>query len=381
MKRGWEVKKISEIGNIYNGNSINEEVKKDKYTGIKDGLPYIATKDVSYESIINYENGVKIPFEEISLFKIAPKNTVLICAEGGSAGRKIGFTNQDICFGNKLFATTTNKNAESRFVYYYYFSSIFQKYFSTELAGLIGGVSMNKFKDIEIPLPSLTEQQRIVAVLDKVFVTLAKAKESVEKNLQNNRELFNSYLQSVFVDSGIGWEKKKLGEVVKLEYGKPLPDDKRIPNGKYPVYGANGEKDRTDEFYYDKPSIIVGRKGSAGEVNLTEKRFWPLDVTYFVTFDDKKYTLEFLHNLLLTLNLRKLAKGVKPGINRNEVYEIRVNIPPIPEQKRIVVKFVALSGETKKLEAIYQKKLIDLEELKKSILQKAFAGELTGACS
>ena len=132
------------------------------------------------------------------------------------------------------------------------------------------------------------------------------------------------------------WQTKKIGEVIKLEYGKPLPDYKRILNGKYPVYGANGEKDRTNEFYYDKPSIIVGRKGSAGEINLTERRFWPLDVTYFVTFDDKKYSLGFLYNLLLTLNLRKLAKGVKPGINRNEVYGISVNIPPLPDQKRIV---------------------------------------------
>lgn len=172
------------------------------------------------------------------------------------------------------------------------------------------------------------------------------------------------------------WQTKKLGEVIKLEYGKPLFDDKRTPDGKYPVYGANGEKDRTNEFYYNKLSIIVGRKGSAGEVNLTEKRFWPLDVTYFVTFDEKKYNLKFLFNLLLTLDLPKLAKGVKPGINRNEVYEIKVNIPSISEQKTIVSKLDALSAETKKLKAIYKQKLDDLEEFKKSILKKAFNGGL-----
>ncbi|MBU1299469.1 MAG: restriction endonuclease subunit S [Bacteroidetes bacterium] len=132
------------------------------------------------------------------------------------------------------------------------------------------------------------------------------------------------------------WEVKKLGEVLKLEYGKPLPDFKRKSDGAYPVYGANGEKDRTDEYYHDKQSIIVGRKGSAGEINFTEDRFWPLDVTYFVTFDEKKYDLKFLHNTLLTLELPKLAKGVKPGINRNEVYAIEVRIPPLSEQQRIV---------------------------------------------
>jgi type I restriction enzyme S subunit len=99
--KGWEVKRLSEIGKVYNGNSINEKVKKENYQGIEVGLPYIATKDISYESEIDYDNGVKIPFEEKSAFKIAPENTVLICAEGGSAGRKIGFTNQQVCFGNK----------------------------------------------------------------------------------------------------------------------------------------------------------------------------------------------------------------------------------------------------------------------------------------
>lgn len=172
------------------------------------------------------------------------------------------------------------------------------------------------------------------------------------------------------------WQTKKLGEVLKLEYGKPLPKSQRKDDGFYPVYGANGTKCFSDKFYFNKPSIIVGRKGSAGEINLSEKRFWPLDVTYFVTFDDKKYDLKFLYNLLFTLDLPKLAKGVKPGINRNDVYSIHVKIPSLLEQKAIVKKIDALSAETKKLEAIYKQKLADLEELKKSVLQKAFAGEL-----
>ncbi|MDD5165438.1 MAG: restriction endonuclease subunit S [Candidatus Pacebacteria bacterium] len=132
------------------------------------------------------------------------------------------------------------------------------------------------------------------------------------------------------------WQTKKIGEILKLEYGKPLPKEKRSLEGKHPVYGANGEKDRSNDFYFDKPSIIVGRKGSAGELTLVKEKFWPLDVTYFVTFDDKKYDLTFLYHLLETLELTKLAKGVKPGINRNEVYAIEVNVPPLPEQERII---------------------------------------------
>ena len=127
-----------------------------------------------------------------------------------------------------------------------------------------------------------------------------------------------------------------VGEILQLEYGKPLDEKDRKPNGLYPAYGANGEKCRTDMFYHGEPSIIVGRKGSAGEINLTEGKFWPLDVTYFVRFDKNSHDLRFLYYLLGTLELTKLAKGVKPGINRNDVYSQIARIPRLPEQQRIV---------------------------------------------
>jgi len=132
------------------------------------------------------------------------------------------------------------------------------------------------------------------------------------------------------------WKDKPIGEVLRLEYGRPLEDAARKPDGQYPVYGANGEKDRSDKFYFDRPSIIVGRKGSAGEVNLTAEKFWPLDVTYFVTFDQCQHDLRFLYYLLTTLDLPSLAKGVKPGINWNEIYSRVTKIPPLREQRRIV---------------------------------------------
>ena len=68
------------------------------------------------------------------------------------------------------------------------------------------------------------------------------------------------------------WPVKTLGEVISLEYGKPLPKDDRDPDGQFPVYGANGEKARSNKFYHSKPTIIVGRKGSAGELNLSEEK-------------------------------------------------------------------------------------------------------------
>jgi type I restriction enzyme S subunit len=176
----------------------------------------------------------------------------------------------------------------------------------------------------------------------------------------------------------VQWTKRPVGEVLRLEYGKPLPTTDRKPDGLYPVYGANGEKDRTDEFYCDRPSIIVGRKGSAGEVNLTDERFWPLDVTYFVTFAERQHELRFLYYLLKTLNLPRLAKGVKPGINRNEVYSQLAPIPPLHDQRRIVgILDEAFEGiATAKANA--EKNLQNARALFESSLQSVFASRAEG---
>lgn len=172
-----------------------------------------------------------------------------------------------------------------------------------------------------------------------------------------------------------GWEEKSVGDILQLEYGKPLDESDRKPNGRYPVYGANGEKDRTDKFYHDKPSIIVGRKGSAGEVNLTEKKFWPLDVTYFVTFDEKQHDLQFLYYLLTTLELTKLAKGVKPGINRNEVYSQTTRVPPLAEQQRIVGLLDEAFEGLATAKANAEKNLQNARALFESHLQSVFAAQ------
>jgi type I restriction enzyme, S subunit len=169
-----------------------------------------------------------------------------------------------------------------------------------------------------------------------------------------------------------GWETKKLGEVIQLEYGKPLADSDRNPNGLYPAYGANGIKDRTDKFYKGEPSIIVGRKGSAGEVTLTEEKYWPLDVTFFVEFARAKYELQYLYFLLLTLNLPSMAKGVKPGINRNDVYDITVTTPDIEEQRRIVTLLDEAFADIATAKANAEKNLQNARELCEGLMQALF---------
>ncbi len=134
-----------------------------------------------------------------------------------------------------------------------------------------------------------------------------------------------------------GWEQFKLGDVITLHYGKGLPKEERDADGVYPAYGANGIKCRTNRSLWDRASIIVGRKGSAGEVSLVDAGFWALDVTYYIDIDESRHDLRFVYHLLSHLNLPSLATGVKPGINRDKVYSIESWFPPLTEQKRIVV--------------------------------------------
>ena len=172
------------------------------------------------------------------------------------------------------------------------------------------------------------------------------------------------------------WPIKTLGEILELSYGKPLDAKDRDDNGFVPVYGANGVKAHSKKSLVAGPSIIVGRKGSAGELNFCQGPFWPLDVTYFVEHDANKTDLSFLHYLLSLMNLPSLAKGVKPGINRNDVYALQATEPPLEEQKRIVARLDSMRVKTSEMVAAYDAKLSAANNLRQSLLEAAFAGDL-----
>ncbi|WP_180383202.1 restriction endonuclease subunit S [Campylobacter sp. P091] len=168
IPKSWCWCRLSNLCNLYTGNSINETEKKLKYTNIKDGWVYIGTKDVGFDQTINYDNGIKIPFEK-DTFRIAPKNTVLMCIEGGSAGRKIAFTNQDVCFGNKLCCFNPYKYEVEKFLFYFLQSTVFIDAFKDNINGIIGGVSINKIKEMLFPLPPLAEQEKIVEIIEQML--------------------------------------------------------------------------------------------------------------------------------------------------------------------------------------------------------------------
>lgn len=193
LPQTWRWVRLLDIGSIFNGNSISTSIKETKYTN-NEGLSYIATKDVGYGwDKLDYENGISIPEDEPN-FRLAHKGSVLICAEGGSAGKKCGITNRDIYFGNKLFAIELFGNIPSDYILTNYLSSIFSKQFKSKLSGIIGGISIQKFVDLIIPLPPLAEQHRIVAKVDELMALCDKLEEEQFKNLKTHQTLVKTLL-------------------------------------------------------------------------------------------------------------------------------------------------------------------------------------------
>ena len=162
----WKWVRLGDVASMYTGNSIPEDVKSRKYTSISEGYDYIGTKDVNFNQTVNYDNGVKIPYHEPK-FKLAHKNSILMCIEGGSAGRKIALLDRTVCFGNKLCAINVI-NMSELYIMNILQSTYFRAIFNDNTAGIIGGVSINKFQDLLIPLPPSSEQKRIVAKIEEL---------------------------------------------------------------------------------------------------------------------------------------------------------------------------------------------------------------------
>ena len=170
IPENWVWTRLSYIANIYTGNSISETEKKSKFTDVV-GRYYIGTKDVDFDNRIIYDNGIAIPKQYEQDFRIAPNNSILMCIEGGSAGRKIAILNQDVCFGNKLCCFSPFVGI-GKFIYYYLQSPSFFEAFNQNKTGIIGGVSISKIKEILIPLPPIKELHRIVVQIEKLFEQL-----------------------------------------------------------------------------------------------------------------------------------------------------------------------------------------------------------------
>jgi type I restriction enzyme S subunit len=406
----WESATLEKVCNIYSGNSINAKKKAELYTGVN-GVPYVATKDIGFDGIIDYENGVAIPQEDSVSFKVAPENTVFVCAEGGSAGRKIAISDRQVCFVNKLFALVAFKKLLPKFVYYYTISESFQSQFKDALTGLIGGVSLSKIKKFTINFPPIEEQKRIVAILDEAFEGVDQTNANIEQNINNARQIFKITLNDLFDCDEGSWENSTLNKVLSSQprngwsppaihhsdFGVPVLTLSSVTGFEFKpneIKFTQAPTDNKRHYWVENGDLLITRSNTpqlVGHVAIASGIKIPTiypDLIMRMKVNPQIVSTEFIYYQMQTSLLRdkitSMAHGANPTmkkITKSDVQSLPISYPSIDEQSRIIDKIKRLQSRTIDLEIIYQQKLTALKELKQSLLQKAFAGELTSDLS
>lgn len=168
------------------------------------------------------------------------------------------------------------------------------------------------------------------------------------------------------------WKETKLGEICELLYGKSLPARSRVP-GNVPVYGSNGPVGTHNEHLISGPAIVIGRKGSIGEIHLVKDKCWPIDTTYYIDSSVTQCDLMWLAFYLKNLNLPNLNKAAAiPGLNRNDVYNLSVSLPPLSEQKRIAAILNDHMADITRARAAAEAQLEAAEALSAAYLRETF---------
>ena len=284
---------------------------------------------------------------------------------------------------------------EHKFLYYY-LSSIVDLLNSLGTGATFKELSGGKLKEVPIPLPPLPEQQRIVGILDEAFAAIASAKAKAEQNLKNARALFESHLNEVFTQRGEGWVETKLEEVCAITSVLVDPRNEVFLDLTHVGAGnivsktgvfvdlktAREEELISGKFIFDETMVLyskirpylmkVARPDFKG---LCSADMYPLSPIKNIV------TRDYLFHLLLSKQFTDYAilgsaRAGMPKVNREHLFEFKTWLPDVKIQKDIAAKLDDLHAETRRLESLYQRKIEELDALKKSLLEQAFSGQL-----
>jgi type I restriction enzyme S subunit len=399
-KDGWEIKKLGEVVDFQNGFAFKSNTYKET------GLPILRITNIQNQSLelndlVYFDT--KDYKENLDRFKVFKYD--LVVAMSGATTGKLGINTTDTVFYlNQRVGKFIPKKEILKPFLYYFLSTKVEESLIIAAGAAQPNLSTEQINNFEIPLPSLPEQQRIVAILDDVFAAIAQAKANAEQNLKNAKELFESYLQSVFENKGEGWEEKTIGEMCDLMTGGTPSSSKLeyyeggkikwLVSGDVNMIEINDCEGRITELgmansntkYLPLNSIIIALNGQGktrGTVAmLRTQATCNQSLVSICPKNIKKIIPDYIfYNLKVRYQeIRKItgdSGNDRRGLNMPLIRSIRISFPEsIVEQDKYVKQFSFLLNETKRLEAIYQRKIENLEELKKSILQKAFKGEL-----
>ena len=398
--KNWETKKLGEVCDIVNGFTPLKSNRKFWDDG---DIPWFTIDDIRKQGRIieNAEQKITKTALGNNNKRLLPAETILLCCTasvGEYAITKISLTTNQQFNGLVI----KDKNTLSPMFLFYFSQILKNKLLKLSGKTTIDFIPISRLKNIEVSYPPLSEQHRLVKILDSSFAKIEQVKSSIEKNLQSTKELFESYSKNIFENKSGNWEEKRLEELGTITSSKRIYKKEYVKNG-IPFYRIKEikelahDKSATLELYistkryeeiknmFGVPQIgdvLMTAVGTIGEIYVVKNnnKFYFKDgnILWFKNFDSiNPYFLKYvLMSFIRQIN--KLSQGsTYSALTIEKIQKHKVSFPKsLSEQRKIVSHLDSLSSQTKKLESIYQQKLADLEELKKSILAKAFAGEL-----
>ena len=368
LPKGWIIKKISELTKSYSGGTPSTSVKD--YWNSND-VPWIKSGEIKDNIIKESQSFISKKGYENSSAKLYPKETVLVAITGATTG-KTAYLLTGACGTQNVFGILPCESIFQKYLWYFmrnYYSKILAKVIGTAQKHVNGTI----IKNTPIPLPPLNEQKRIVTKIEELFSKIDSTKQSLEHTKLQLEQYRYSLLKYLF--EGKEWKKIKIGDHLNFQYGKGLPKKDR-KQGKIPVYGSSGIDGYHNEALVKTPSLIIGRKGTAGHVQFADHPFWAIDTTYFIE-ETKIYNLKFLYHLLIHLRLGSLDSSTAvPSLRRDDAYALEIPLPSIEEQEQIVSQIEQSFSLTENSQNIVNSTLQTLETMRMSVLKQAFQGKL-----
>ena len=398
MKEGWLKQNIGEIAAFSQG--IQVGLKHHKYNPSKGYVRFIRIVDYTQDTDdIRY---VKDPGEK---YYVTEDDIVMV--RYGTPGL-IGRGKSGVIANNLFKISINNEGISNDYLSLYLSQSHIQKYLSTQGSSTMPALTFGQLKKVEINYPkSIGEQKAIVKILDEAFAKIDQAKANIEKNIENAKELFQSKLDrtyEVFKSSS-----RKLGEMIELltDYHangsyKVLKQNVELKNEEdyaWMVRSTDFEKGFKNNFKYINKhaydylkkskifggEIIISKIGNAGKVYVMPKIDRPCSLAmnlFLLRLKKNEMSSKFLFYFLKTTKgekqiLSKLKGMATKTITKDSVRDLNIPQVDFSIQNQIILDFEEIESKNEELKSCYRKKLIELEELKKSLLQKAFAGELT----
>ncbi len=395
---GFNISALGDVCNLIGGGTPSKK-NDDFYKGY---IPWATVRDMRKDVITQTEFKITEDAVKKSSTNIIKAGNVVIATRVGLG--KVCIVNQDTAINQDLRGIVPKSSAVLSVRYLFWWLKSIAHFIEEEGTGAtVKGVKLPFVKSLQIPLPSLPEQKRIVAILDEAFAGISQAVANAEKNIANARELFESYLNNIFTQKGEGCRKFKVEEVCQSIVdciNKTAPKVERptlfqmirTTNIRYGRVNLDVVKYVSEETYHAwtrrqvprHGDVLLTREAPLGEVGmlLTDDLVFLGQRIVSYRADPKvlnnKFLLYAFQSSDIQRQIKKLASGSTVQHMRvPDTKNLEISVPSLLEQTQIVSQLVMLKEKVQRLESIYKQKITALAELKQSILQKAFTGQLT----